>query len=139
MTRFFLRGYIPCHKPFKVLKRQVHNHHSQKVNPALKRLWSGCIMNPPKVWSYIFPVYISSIDFYLFILFRKHSLSTNASISVIKIPLGKQARSLFCVFLPPSSNEIQLQLHAIYLRHHECGASCATFRFLLRKQRESRI
>lgn len=83
---------------------------------------------------------LRSIDFYLFILLRKHSISTvNASISVIKIPLGKQARSLFCVFLPPSSNEIQLQLHAIYLRHHKRGAPCATFRFLLRIQRESRM
>lgn len=33
-------------------------------------------MNPPKVWSYLFPVYISSVmlHFYLFILFRKHTV-----------------------------------------------------------------
>lgn len=38
-------------------------------------------------------------------------------------PIGKNLRSLFCVFLPPSSREMQLHIHAFWIRHHICSQS----------------
>lgn len=38
-------------------------------------------------------------------------------------PIGRNPRTLFCVFLPPSSREIQLHIHAFWIRHHICSQS----------------
>ncbi len=117
--------------------------HSQKIHPALKRFPVFKLQKSP------YKSLSRNNSWFIDVKFDMACL-INFTFSVVmplfnQNPIGKNLRSLFCVFLPPSSREIQLHIHAFWIRHHICSrspirmqkrtASCATVRTEQRKSR----